>query len=159
MSEASIAVPDEEPKLILPILVGGAVAGTLDLITAFISYGPNVPRAIAAGLLGRQVMHGGVAIWILGVFLHYFIAFSAATVYCLAARKLMMLKDHFVVCGIFYGIGFFLVMNLVVLPLSALHATGPYQLHGLIQGLLVHMFIIGLPISTSLRMLSDQRIR
>jgi hypothetical protein len=135
--------------------VGGAIAGTLDLITAFISYGPNVPRAIAAGLLGRQVMQSGsVPIWVLGVFLHYFIAFSAASVYCIASRKLAMLKDHFIVCGIFYGIGFFLVMNLVVLPLSALHATGPFKLHGLIQGLLVHMFIIGLPISTSLRKLS-----
>jgi hypothetical protein len=143
------------PSLGLPILVGGVIAGTLDLITAFISYGPNVPRAIAAGLLGRQVIQSSsVPIWILGVFLHYFIAFSAATVYCLASRRLAILKDNFIVCGIFYGIGFFLVMNLVVLPLSALHAVGPFKLHGLIQGLLVHMFIIGLPISTSLRKLS-----
>ncbi len=155
MSTPPDSIEAKTASLALPILVGGAIAGTLDLITAFISYGPNVPRAIAAGLLGRQAMQSGsVPIWILGVFLHYFIAFSAATVYCLASRKLAMLKDHFIVCGIFYGIGFFLVMNLVVLPLSALHATGPFKLHGLIQGLLVHMFIIGLPISTSLRKLS-----
>jgi hypothetical protein len=155
MSDEPVSVAAKTASLALPILVGGAIAGTLDLITAFISYGPNVPRAIAAGLLGRQVMQSGsVPIWILGVFLHYFIAFSAASVYCIASRKLAMLKDHFIVCGIFYGIGFFLVMNLVVLPLSALHATGPFKLHGLLQGLLVHMFIIGLPISTSLRKLS-----
>jgi hypothetical protein len=155
MSTPPDSIEAKTASLALPILVGGAIAGTLDLITAFISYGPNVPRAIAAGLLGRQAMQSGsVPIWILGVFLHYFIAFSAATFYCLASRKLAMLKDHFIVCGIFYGIGFFLVMNLVVLPLSALHAAGPFKLHGLIQGLLVHMFIIGLPISTSLRKLS-----
>jgi hypothetical protein len=151
----SNSIEAKTPSLGLPILVGGVIAGTLDLITAFISYGPNVPRAIAAGLLGRQVIQSSsVPIWILGVFLHYFIAFSAATVYCLASRRLAILKDNFIVCGIFYGIGFFLVMNLVVLPLSALHAVGPFKLHGLIQGLLVHMFIIGLPISTSLRKLS-----
>jgi hypothetical protein len=155
MSTAPDPIKGKTRSLALPILVGGAIAGTLDLITAFISYGPNVPRAIAAGLLGRQVIQSGsVPIWILGVSLHYFIAFSAATVYCVASRRLAILKDNFIVCGIFYGIGFFLVMNLVVLPLSALHAVGPFKLHGLIQGLLVHMFIIGLPISTSLRKLS-----
>jgi hypothetical protein len=42
-------------------------------------------------------------------------------------------------------------MNLVILPLSALHATGPYELHDLILGLLVHMVVIGVPISFSIR--------
>jgi len=37
------------------------------------------------------------------------------------------------------------------LPLSALHARGPYQLRDLIQGLLVHMVVVGLPISFSVR--------
>jgi len=42
-------------------------------------------------------------------------------------------------------------MRLIVLPLSALHARGPYQLDDLIQGLLVHMVVVGLPISYSVR--------
>jgi hypothetical protein len=42
-------------------------------------------------------------------------------------------------------------MNLVVLPLSALHARGPYQLYALMLGLLVHMVVVGLPISFSVR--------
>ena len=42
-------------------------------------------------------------------------------------------------------------MRLVVLPLSALHARGPYELHDLIQGLLVHMVVIGLPVAYSVR--------
>jgi hypothetical protein len=42
-------------------------------------------------------------------------------------------------------------MRLVVLPLSALHARGPYELHDLILGLLVHMVVVGLPISLSIR--------
>jgi len=47
------------------------------------------------------------------------------------------------------------VMNLVVLPLSALHARGPYELHDLILGLMVHMVVIGLPIAYSVHRLSD----
>jgi hypothetical protein len=144
----------ETRKVLLPILVGGMVAGTLDLIAAFITYGWGVPRAIASGLLGAEARHGGIATWLLGVFLHFFIALSAAAVYAISSRKLEFLEGHFFVCGLFYGIAIFLVMNLIVLPLSAIHATGPYQLTGLIRGLLVHMFCIGLPISFSLRKFS-----
>ena len=64
------------------------------------------------------------------------------------------LKEHFLVCGMFYGIAVFLVMNLIVLPLCAFHYTGPYQLRGLLQGLIVHMLIIGLPIAYCLKKLS-----
>ena len=41
-------------------------------------------------------------------------------------------------------------MRLVVLPLSALHAIGPYTYRDLVLGLLVHMVIVGLPISFSM---------
>lgn len=153
MSTVPISTAAHKTNLALPILVGGAVAGTFDLIAAFISFGLRVPLVIAAGLLGRQVIHGGSAIWMLGVFLHYFIALSAAAAYCNASKKLPFLVDHFFICGLFFGIGLYLVMTLVVLPLCALHSTGPYQYRGLLQGILIHMFIIGLPISTSLRML------
>ena len=54
-------------------------------------------------------------------------------------------------CGLFYGAAVELVMNLVVLPLSALHARGPYELHDLILGLVVHMVVVGLPIAYSVR--------
>jgi len=133
--------------LIHAIAVGGFVAGSFDLIAAFISFGWGVPRAIAGGLLGRPAFQGGTATWILGVVLHYFIAYSAAAAYCLTSQRLSFLKEHFLICGMFFGMGFFLVMNLIVLPLSGLHAMGPYQLRGLIQGILIHMILIGVPIA------------
>jgi hypothetical protein len=136
------------------ILVGGITAGALDLATAFFLYGRGVPRVIAAGLVGRQALHGGPATYVLGVALQLFIAVSAAAVYYAASRRLTFLKDHFLVCGLFYGIAVYLVMNLIVVPLSALHFAGPFQLHALIQGLLVHMLLIGLPISFSVRRFS-----
>jgi hypothetical protein len=52
---------------------------------------------------------------------------------------------------LFYGIAVFLVMNLIVLPLSALHFRGPFQYLGLVHGILIHMFFIGLPIAWSVR--------
>jgi hypothetical protein len=134
-------------SLPIAIFFGGFLAGSFDLAAAFVIFGWGVPRAIAAGLLGSQALHGGFGTWILGVLLHYLIAYSVATIYCAASWKLEFLKPHFLVCGIFYGIAIFLVMNLVVLPLSELHAAGPYELRPLIQGSLVHMFLIGVPIA------------
>src|SRR6266700_8357292 len=114
MSSNSFAEPQKRTTLLLPILVGGAVAGMLDQIAAFVSSGFNVPRVVAAGLLGPQIVHSThPAFWILGLVLHFFIALSAAAVYCIASGKLDFLKKHFVVCGLFFGIAVFLVMYLV----------------------------------------------
>lgn len=152
---ASVALGVAKPKLLRPILIGGLVAGVFDLITAFITFGWGVPRAIASGLLGARALQGGIGTWILGVVLHFVIAFGAASIYCLSTGKLEFLKPHFFVCGLFYGIAIFLVMNLIVLPLSAVpFKVGPFTVHGLIQGLLVHMFLIGLPIAFSARKFS-----
>jgi hypothetical protein len=137
------------------IVVGGLAAGALDLAQAFILFGSRVPLVVAAGLLGRQAARGGGAgTYVLGICLHFFIALSVATIYYAVSRRLIFLREHWLVCGLFYGIAVELVMNLVVLPLSALHARGPYQLPELIEGLLVHMFLIGLPIAFTVRRLA-----
>jgi hypothetical protein len=150
-------IGDSAPRLwgkmnaLLAIAVGGLIAGTLDLLQAYILFGWDIPLSIAGGLLGRKAFDGGIATYVLGVLLHFFIAFSAAAVYYAASRRLGFLKEHPLVCGLFFGAAVELVMRLIVLPLSALHARGPYERHDLIQGLLVHMAVVGLPISFSVR--------
>jgi hypothetical protein len=154
MTTSSVALQVPQPKLVLPIAVGGFVAGLLDMTSAYMTFGRFMPLGIAGGLIGAAARHAAAGPYILGLFIHFFIAFSAAAAYCLASKRLHFLRDNFIVCGIFFGIGFFLFMQLVALPLSAYHAMGPYTYRGLVQGLLAHIFLIGLPISTSLRMLS-----
>jgi hypothetical protein len=142
-------------KLRCAILMGGLVAGALDAASAFITFGRGMPYGIASGLLGSKAFPadggGGAGIWILGLALHFFIALSAAAIYCVASKRLGFLRNHFLVCGVFFGIAVYLVMNLVVLPLSAVpFAVGPFTVKGLHVGLLSHIFLIGLPISISL---------
>jgi len=151
MSEDSALGPLGKSSALLAIAVGGLVAGALDLLQACILFGWDIPLSIAGGLLGPQAFHGGVGTYALGVFLHFFIALSAAAVYYAVSRKLVFLREYPLVCGLFFGAAVEEVMSLVVLPLSALHAKGPYELHDLIAGLLVHMVVIGLPISFSVR--------
>ena len=134
----------------LAIAIGGLSAGLIDLAQALVLFGTRVPLGIAAGLIGRPAAHaGGVAVYALGIFLHFFIATSAATVYYVASRWLAFLKEHWLICGLFYGAAIDQVMTLIVLPLSALQARGPYKLHDLLLGIGVHMITVGLPISFS----------
>jgi hypothetical protein len=136
---------------LLAIAVGGGIAGTIDLLQACILFGWDIPLAIAGGLLGQGAFTGGAGTYILGLILHFFIACSAAAVYYGASRKLVFMTEHPLVCGLFFGAAVEEVMRLIVLPLSALHSKGPYKLNDLILGLLVHMVVVGLPISFSVR--------
>ena len=151
MSADSAPQPYGKRSALLAIAAGGLIAGAVDLTQAMILFGADIPLVIAAGLLGREAFHGGAGTYVLGILLHFFIACSAAATYYAASRKLGFLKEHPLVCGLFFGGAVQEVMNLVVLPLSALHSRGPYKLHDLILGLLVHMVVIGLPISYSVR--------
>ena len=134
---------------LLAIGLGGLLAGTLDLTQALVLFGRRVPLVIAAGLLGRQAFTGGAGAYVLGILLHFFIAFSVTAIFYVASRRLTFMTEYPLVCGLFYGVAVELVMSYVVLPLSALHSRGPYELHDVLLGLVVHMIVVGLPISFS----------
>jgi len=151
MPAGSVAQNIDRKSAWKAIGIGGLIAGTLDLTQACILFGWDIPKVIAGGVLGPGAVHGGVGVYLLGVVLHFFIACSAAAIYFAASRRLYFLVEHPLVCGLFFGAAVEEVMNLVVLPLSALHARGPYELRDLIQGLLAHMVVVGLPIAFSVR--------
>src|SRR5215472_11241319 len=143
-----ILTPGKRSAL-LAIGVGGTLAGTLDLTQALLLFGRGVPLVIAAGLLGRKAFTGGAGTYVLGVLLHFFIALTVTAIFCGASRRLTFMTEHPLVCGLFYGMAVELVMSYVVLPLSALHSRGPYELHDVLLGLVVHMIVVGLPVSFS----------
>jgi len=149
MSE--IVLSSERGSPIRAIAVGGLIAGTLDLLQACLLFGWDIPLAIAGGLLGPRAFQGGAGTYALGVGLHFFIATSVTTIYYAVSRRLRFLVEHPLICGLFFGAAVEDVMRFVVLPLSGLHARGPYELHDLILGLTVHMVIIGLPVAYSVR--------
>jgi hypothetical protein len=151
MMEDSAAGALGKRNALLAIAVGGGIAGTLDLLQACILFGWDIPLVIAGGLLGPEAFHGRAGTYILGMLLHFFVVCSAAAVYYAASRRLAFMKDHPLVCGLFFGAAVEDVMRFIVLPLSALHSKGPYKLQDLILGLPVHMVVVGLPISYNIR--------
>lgn len=146
------------------ILIGGTIAGALDITYAIgFSAMHGVPpmrilQSVASGLLGKPAFEGGVPIAILGLALHFFIAFSWAAIFYLASRVIPALTRHAVIAGAFYGFLIYAVMNLVVLPLSAYPRKVTFPLLVLVTGLLVHMFCIGLPISLAVRRTKSEHV-
>lgn len=70
---------------------------------------------------------------------------AIVAVYVAARRRLKVLTEHAVLCGMAYGIVAYLVMNPIVIPLSAVAPGGPKPIAVIFNGLLIHLFGVGLP--------------
>lgn len=135
------------------IALGGLTIGVLDIADAMIAgyvrrgTAPvSVLHSIAAGLLGRDAaVAGGWATAALGLVLHFTIATTVMTVFYLASRRIPALVRQPLVFGPLYGIAVFATMYYVVLPLSAVAARPPYPAFTMINGILIHVFGVGLP--------------
>lgn len=147
------------------ILVGGAIGGACDIAYAItFSAFRGVPamrvlQSVASGLLGKAAFDGGLSAAMLGLVLHFLIAFSAAAIFYFAAKTMPILVRHAVPFGILYGLAIFAIMNLVVLPLSAFPRKVTFPLLATTTGLFVHMFLIGLPISLAVRWALSEKAR
>jgi uncharacterized membrane protein (GlpM family) len=135
------------------IAYGTLTVGILDITDAIVFFGLRngvrpirIFQSIAAGLLGRDSFSGGIKTAILGGFLHFFIAFAIVTTFVLVSERLPALRRHAIAYGLAYGVAVYLFMNLVVLPLS-LVGKPTFVLPVVINGVLIHMFGIGLPSS------------
>ena len=142
---------------LLAIVSGGLIVGCLDLAYAIIVYSPKapilVPQAIASGILGKASFTGGASSAVLGVVCHFFIALSIATVYYLASRKLPVLVQNAVPCGLAYGLMVYCVMHGLVLPLSNV-SHRPIPPVYIVTEFIEHAFFVGLPVALTTRYFS-----
>ncbi|MDB5971044.1 MAG: hypothetical protein JWQ90_3494 [Hydrocarboniphaga sp.] len=135
------------------ILVGGSIAGTLDIVFAisFAAYNGVPPtrllQTVASGLLGKAAYSGGAWTAALGLALHFAIAFLLAGLFLAAARRVPLLSRQALLSGIVFGIGVFLVMRLIVLPLSAFPHPVHFKPLATVLDLLSHMLLFGVPIA------------
>ena len=126
------------------------IAGTLDGLAAVIFLAKmnftGVFQYIASAILGNTAFTGGIKTAIIGLALHYFIAFSFTLLYTFASTKIAMLKQHFILSGVIYGLVVWTVMNLIIVPLTKIPAT-PFHYEKAVLNAVILIFCIGLPIS------------
>jgi len=130
-----------------PVLLGGLLVGTFDLIFAcsWWAIARDVPpirifQSIAAGVLGDASFAGGMRSALLGGVLHYGIATCMVSAYSLVATRLPLLARQPWHWGPLYGLFLYGVMQFIVLPLSA---AGPAKFNApwILASIVVHMVI------------------
>ena len=136
------------------ILRAGLIAGTLDALAATIMFmirGGKDPagvwRYVASGVFGKEALASvsGMAVW--GLVFHFCIALIFAATFFVVYPTLRRLINNPAVTGLLYGILVWVVMNLIVLPLSQIPPAPPFDLSKALIGMAIIMVCVGLPIS------------
>jgi uncharacterized membrane protein YagU involved in acid resistance len=142
---------------VFAILVGGGIAGTLDILYAIIFSSfrgvaaETIMQSVASGVLGKAAYEGGTGTAALGLVLHFAMALLIAAIFWFASRRLAFMTRNAVASGFAYGICVYLVMNFVVIPLSAFPTQMTYTPVRVAINLVAHMILFGLPIALATR--------
>jgi hypothetical protein len=132
------------------ILLGGFFAGLADFIFASVKTTMDGGtwmrpwKGVASGLLGSGAREGGIEMVALGTALHFFICFAAAALLYLIVSRLRWIPRQWIVLGILYGVAFLIVMNYVILPLSAI-GRSIYPLESILSTAFFHTLLVGWP--------------
>ena len=134
------------------ILVGGSIAGTLDILfaIAFAIFNGRTAtwllQTVATGALGQSAYEGGATAAVLGLAGHFALSFGWAALFVVVAARQPRLLARPLVTALLFGLVVFLAMRLVVLPLSAF--PYPVSVFSKAAGLdlLSHVFLFGPPI-------------
>jgi hypothetical protein len=130
------------------VLVATAIAGTLDIGMAAIEtalHGKPVARmlrSVASGPVPAAVDWGAGGA-LLGLVVHYAIMGGMALVFMIAHARIGWVRAHSIVAGAIYGLGLYLFMYGLVLPVR-FGAPLPSDPVAIAKGLFAHMVLVGL---------------
>lgn len=159
MSQAGRAVPLDAPRhyrMLLSAVLVTVLLASADLIFAGTFwhqlYGLAPSRLlqnIASGLLGKPAFTGGTSTVLMGALLHYVMMFMMVGAYYLVARRFTGMNNAPWRYGSLYGVLLYIVMNEIVLPLSAAPRT-PFVMSWIVSSIVVH-WLIGVAIAHGAR--------
>ena len=153
----SATSPQGSSSISLAAFVAGTalLAGTLDITAAMTNYvistGKNplqVLSYVASGVFGKSAFSGNPAMLAWGLFFHYCIALLVTSFFFWLSPRVGWLGRHKVLAGLLYGVGVWVVMNLLVVP-SSQAPTPAFNPQQAFINAVILMVCIGLPISWS----------
>lgn len=133
------------------IVSGGAACGILDGVAASVQFALRgieplrVWQGVASGLMGERAFGMGWFSGAFGLVLHFLIAVIVTTVFVGACPQFPALQQFYWISGPLYGVIVFLVMNLIVVPLSARPKRLAPVMVVAVQ-IVIHVLFVGLPI-------------
>ncbi|MDB5030447.1 hypothetical protein [Mucilaginibacter sp.] len=132
------------------ILWLGLLTGTLDAIAALLLNYKISPllifRFIASGIFGKAAFAGAEEMVVAGILFHYLIAYVfSAAFYLLYSFSYSIFKNKYVVAIVYGGIAW-VIMNLIVIPLSQI---GPHHIKpvAIITGVCALIICVALPVA------------
>lgn len=159
---SSTTAPTRAPTV---ILAGGLLAGAIDLTYACTYHGfahaippIRIMQSIASGWFGRASFDMGYTSAAIGFVSHFAILIVAAAIFYVASRRFAFLRAHAYQAGMTLGVGIYLVMNYIVLPLSA----APHfkaSLPSTISDFAVHVLLLGPAIALTTRYFDRKSLR
>jgi len=134
--------------MLRPILWATLIAGTLDIVFAFVIAGTVAPvlRTVASGPLG-DTLADGPAGPVLGLVTHFAIMGVMVAAYFLAAVRLPLVTRQWWILGLLYGVVLWIVMYWIVMPLRWESYTTPHETMPIARQLFAHCILVGLPIA------------
>jgi hypothetical protein len=136
--------------LSLAILYATLVVGALDALDGVIFFGLHgqnpiqVLQFIASGVLGASAFSGGLAAAGVGVLVHFAITAFVVAIFILASQRMPVLRSQWQIFGLVYGAAVWAVMNLIVLPHTAV-APRSITTAAALNGIIGHAMFVGLP--------------
>jgi hypothetical protein len=154
MATITSTFPNDRYSFLRLSVIGGLITGMLHLILqswfvfGFLEKNPfiSVLQYVASGAIGNAAFAGGSATALLGLVLDFIMTTIMAGVFILSAARIPLLRRHLIPGSILYGFGVFIVMNLIVLPLSAAPPLPAPSMPLFIEIVLEHILLIGLPL-------------
>ena len=138
------------PSALKTIVLGGLAVGVLDAaaasLTALLRGGSpaRVWQYVASSLLGNESFDRGTTSILIGLLIHFGVAFGVATSFYLLTRIFPLLLRQPVISGIVYGIVVYFAMAYAIVPMTAVK-PGAFSWSGLVIGLITHILCVGLP--------------
>jgi predicted permease len=140
-------------RLVRAGLVTGVLDGLFSSVLSVFFYDSTVTRlfqGVASTLLGKEAFDGGTRTALVGLLMHFGVAFGWSAVFLLLVlrsawiRRVLTSRNGIVKVAAVYGPFIWLVMSLVVIPLL-LHRPPTLNFRWLVQ-LIGHFPFVGLPI-------------
>jgi len=140
-------------------VIGGLIISLLHItIQLWVVYGlilktPFIAtlQYVASGLLGESAFAGGLATALLGLLLEIVMLVIIAGIFILSADRIPVLRRNIILGSLLYGFGVFIVMNFIVVPLSAAPTLPAPPTWLVIELILDHILIVGLPLGILVR--------
>ncbi|RJF90513.1 hypothetical protein [Sphingomonas cavernae] len=135
-----------------PVITAIAVAGTLDLVAAFILSGLSgtgpvgVLQFVASGPLGDAAL-ANPAYALAGFLVHFAIMSCMVLAYMTIAPRIPALLRNPVTAGLGYGLLLWLIMYWIVRPLRWPAMPLPHDPRAIAGQLFCHLILVGLPIA------------